>query len=272
MADFVVTTRHRPRRAFTLIELLVVISIIALLISILMPALSGARKSGRGVQCQTNLRTLGQGMRMYADFFDDFLPLSESNQVLGSMHFSAALLPTLGEGSMNRAGPFASVNPGSNHDFFIEALRRQKPFQCPDFPDEKQALDYVVNGFRQPYPGNEYPGPAGPGPQPQGGGAPNRREFANLSDFDQPTSRIIYLAEAHARMPTDTVWLHDLFSPRQLPFGSLPRIANDARHPGGINVLFFDTHVERMPNRKIDPGSPRPLAERLRWLARVAAP
>src|SRR5687767_9774641 len=63
-----------PRRAFTLIELLVVIAIIAILASMLLPALARAKEHGKRIQCVNDIRQLGMSLMMYADDHDGYYP------------------------------------------------------------------------------------------------------------------------------------------------------------------------------------------------------
>jgi len=66
--------RPGEKRAFTLIELLVVVAIIALLVSMLLPALGKARDLTRRVTCAANLRQWGMGCLAYAGQNEDYFP------------------------------------------------------------------------------------------------------------------------------------------------------------------------------------------------------
>ncbi len=88
-----------PRsRGFTLIELLVVISIIALLIGILLPALSAARDAARTTQCLSGLRQMGIGFNAYASEYKGRLPLGDFYPASGPQGDWTTLLSSYMEG------------------------------------------------------------------------------------------------------------------------------------------------------------------------------
>ena len=64
----------RRRAGFTLVELLVVIAIIAILASLLLPALAQAREKARAAACRSNMHQLALGVVMYADENSEFFP------------------------------------------------------------------------------------------------------------------------------------------------------------------------------------------------------
>jgi prepilin-type N-terminal cleavage/methylation domain-containing protein len=97
---------NRPGRdsGFTLVELLVVIGIIALLISILMPALNRAREQARQVQCGNNIKQLLNALHMYVSENKQSLPYGNPGGAAppGWMYELANLTATTNPGSQNR--------------------------------------------------------------------------------------------------------------------------------------------------------------------------
>lgn len=70
-------SRTLPARGFTLIELLVVVAIIAILASLLLPALSRAKDKTKRIACMNNLKTQGLAFLMYAHDFQDKFPTAD---------------------------------------------------------------------------------------------------------------------------------------------------------------------------------------------------
>lgn len=86
------TTPRRSRHAgFTLIELLVAISIIALLIAILLPALGQARQAAWNVMCLNNLRQIGLAREMYGNDHRGYFPPRRWRDIMGSNHLLSYL-------------------------------------------------------------------------------------------------------------------------------------------------------------------------------------
>lgn len=76
---FIPSVCRRKQYCFTLIELLVVIAIIAILASILLPALNSARERGRSAACISNLKQIGNAAAMYQGEWDDYFPFLSSS-------------------------------------------------------------------------------------------------------------------------------------------------------------------------------------------------
>ncbi|MAG17043.1 MAG: hypothetical protein CMJ21_03135 [Phycisphaerae bacterium] len=70
---------RRSRHGFTLVEILVVISILALLVGILVPALSGSRRKAKSSACQGHLNAIGKGFGMYHKEENNYYPGSFVN-------------------------------------------------------------------------------------------------------------------------------------------------------------------------------------------------
>lgn len=125
------------RRAFTLIELLVVVAIIAILISILLPALSAAKRQTRTAVCMSNLRQLGLGHLGYAGEWNGSLPGSTFD-FIGDGRSYRSSKPLCWLGSL--AGTGRREHMPSSGTIFKYLNRNVAVYKCPDDSIEKRAF------------------------------------------------------------------------------------------------------------------------------------
>jgi len=125
MPSKILTSKSSRKSAFTLVELLVVIGIIAVLISILLPALAKARRSAKLVVCQSNLRQIGIWGLAYAADWNGVLP-TRGESLPGTGFYWGILSPT---GWLDKTAGY-HVYPGTNTS--ISTKPDGTLFHCPE--------------------------------------------------------------------------------------------------------------------------------------------
>jgi prepilin-type N-terminal cleavage/methylation domain-containing protein/prepilin-type processing-associated H-X9-DG protein len=258
----------RPR-GFTLVELLVVIGIIALLISILMPALSRARDHANAIKCLSNMRQIGQAYLMHATEHRNHVPTA------GLIHPPWSATPAglgdtakvkylyYGEGSVERPLPM----PAALATYFGQKFNASNPVQlkeemstgpCQDlFVCPTQGLENIMEGqmltdfswaaplFKSSYIFNEEPLGFMDSPPIY------QRGRGNLSRMKQ-TSDTMMLMEGKPRGNVPGGWLviFALKNDTVLEDAFNGNAAGDrtnfefARHKGRVNMIFMDGHAE----------------------------
>ena len=215
--------------AFTLVELLVVISIIAMLLSILMPSLQRARQQAQKVVCKSNVRQITMVTNVYSEergFFPsqywdgtafgkkDYLPavfyssgylkdfsvwLCPSNKIKGSNGGIGKSYddwysndPPSGYSKSSWPPDYAHASYGYNHNFFTKVLAWNRWATCPESANipEKFSATYFYANARKPL-SNLYVILDGGGGDPRLGGL----EFIEPS---YATSRLIFRHDGEA--------------------------------------------------------------------------
>ncbi|MEO8428048.1 MAG: DUF1559 domain-containing protein [Verrucomicrobiota bacterium] len=217
------------RSGFTLIELLVVIAIIAILASLLLPALARAKAAARSTECRNNLHTLGLAMRMYVDESNHYPP----SLGLGILGFDPAYGWLMLDDWKLKLIPYVGVLG----DRFAERDATMRTLRCPQLvsnADGKRGQgQYGYNAS----------------------GTAKFQSAANLGMGGHLESKFQPTAESRVLAPADLIAAGDIAP--GFTFGEMfwtsgyfdicsadPWMWPGASHGGRGNMLFADGHVE----------------------------
>ncbi len=146
--------RPKSRRGFSLVELLVVVGILAVLVSILVPAVTRAKKQARNVQCLANLRSLETALIGFINTNKHsvgYAPVSTTNATAAtnrtSLTWEGALRPMYSNDAV-RVCPEASSPSDKPLGAVTLAHGTQKPIVPTPTPDDTHSYgSYGINGY-----------------------------------------------------------------------------------------------------------------------------